>query len=400
MKIGIINEGKVPPDSRVPLSPQQCSLFLQEPLLELVVQSSPGRCYTDEEYRQAGVSIVHDVSDCDILMGVKEVPVNQLIPNKTYLFFSHTIKKQPYNQHLLWAILDKNIRLIDFEALTDIRGKRVIAFGKFAGMVGAHNALWAYAQRTREFGLPRLKSLVNYAAAKEIYLETKIPPIKVVLTGTGRVATGAALVLSDMRIERVPPKEFLTKKFDHSVFTQLASDHYAAPNDGSVFHKKDFYENPAAFHSIFMPYTEVADVMINGIYWDSRSPEFFTQKDMASSKFRIMTIADVTCDIAPVSSIPSTLKASTIDDPVFGYDPKTGKETAPFQPNAIDMMTIDNLPNELPRDASTAFGQMFMEHVMPELFKKKSDMIDRATVTENGELGKHFRYLEDYATVS
>jgi len=399
MKIGIIREGKVPPDSRVPLTPLHCKNIIENHGVDLVVQPSSGRCYSDDEYKEAGVPMSEDLSGCDILMGVKEVPIKELVADKTYFFFSHTIKKQAYNQQLLWSILDKNIRLLDYEVLTNEKGKRLIAFGKFAGMVGAHNGLWTYAQRTGKFELPRMNSFTDYATAKSFYKEMKLPPVKIVLTGTGRVATGAAMVLSDMGIEKVEPKDFLQKDFDHPVFTQLQCSDYAARKDGSSFGKKDFYQNPQQYKSIFAPYTQAADIMVNGIYWDNLAPAFFTKEEMQSDDFKIKVIADVTCDIAPVSSIPSTLKASTIADPVFGFNPETGEETEPYNDNAIDMMTIDNLPNELPRDASSAFGDMFMEHVLPELKKEKSGVIERATVTENGVLGKHFQYLSDYAYV-
>ena len=141
MKIGIIREGKVPPDSRVPLTPEQCAFLNKSEKVQIVVQSSPNRCFDDESYQKAGISLREDLTDCDILMGVKEVPIDQLIPNKTYFFFSHTIKKQSYNRDLLLAILEKNIRLLDYEVLTNEKGQRLIAFGKFAGMVGAHNGV-------------------------------------------------------------------------------------------------------------------------------------------------------------------------------------------------------------------------------------------------------------------
>lgn len=398
MKIGIIKEGKTPPDSRVPLTPDQCAAIQKEFGVNIIVQPSPTRCFLDVSYQAAGITLSDDLSDCEILMGVKEVPIKQLVSDKTYFFFSHTIKKQAYNRNLLWAVLDKNIKLIDYEVLTNEKGQRLIAFGKFAGMVGAHNALWTYGQRTKAFELPRINTLHDYAAAVDFYRTLSLPAIKIVLTGTGRVANGAAMVLRDMGIESVQPRDFLEKNYDKAVFTQLDCEDYATRKDGTPFDLSDFFKNPHLYKSIFSPYAKMADIMINGIYWDNQAPAFFTKEEMAADYFNIQVIADVTCDIAPVSSIPSTLRASTIADPVFGYDPKTGAETVAFLPNVIDMMTIDNLPNELPRDASTAFGEQFIEHILPELLKEKSEVIERATVTENGILGKHFRYLEDFAS--
>jgi saccharopine dehydrogenase (NAD+, L-lysine-forming) len=396
MKIGIIREGKVPPDSRVPLTPHQCSGLIHQHGVDLVVEASPNRCYTDIEYKAEKVPVVQDISDRDVLLGVKEVPVDQLIPNKTYLFFSHTIKKQAYNRKLLQAILEKNIKLIDWEALTNNHNQRLIAFGKFAGMVGAHNAIVTYGERTGKYSLKRMKDCLDYAEAKMVYQETQLPPMRIVLTGTGRVGNGAADVLRDMGIRQVSGPEFLTETYDEAVFTQLLCSDYATRNDGKPFNKPYFYKHPELHRSIFGPYAKRADVMINGIYWDNNAPAFFSLDEMNDDQFTLQVIADITCDIAPISSIPATLKASTIADPVFGFNPKTGKEEAPYQPHVVDMMTIDNLPNELPRDASEAFGEQFLRNIMPELLFAKSEVIDRATITEGGKLTPRFAYLQDY----
>ncbi len=397
MKIGVIREGKVPPDSRVPLTPEQCAFLNKSGKVQIVVQPSPNRCFKDEDYQKAGIPFQDDLTDCDVLMGVKEVPIEQLVPNKTYFFFSHTIKKQSYNRDLLLAILEKNIRLLDYEVLTNEKKQRLIAFGKFAGMVGAHNGVMTYGNRTGEFKLKRMKDCHDYAEAKSIYKTLELPPMKIVVTGTGRVANGAAQVLKDMDIEQVSPEYFLENEFQHAVFTQLDCVDYAAHKNGEVFELQDFFQNPQDYESIFTPYTQASDLMINGIFWDNKAPAFFTKEEMKESDFRIKVIADVTCDIAPVASIPSTLRASTIANPVFGYDPVAEAEAFPYQKNVIDMMTIDNLPNELPRDASQAFGEQFIEHIFQELLEQKEGgVIERASVTENGDLGKHFKYLRDY----
>jgi alanine dehydrogenase len=396
MKIGVIREGKNPPDARVPLVPQQCRYIAKHFPVAVVVEPSPKRIFGDEEYQALNVPMQEEISDCDVLMGVKEVPISQLIADKTYFFFSHTIKAQAYNRDLLRAILDKNIRLIDYEVLTDEKGKRLIAFGRFAGMVGAHNGLWTYGKRSGVFKLPRMNTYRDYAAAKEDYKSLQLPALKIVLTGTGRVGQGAAEVLKDMGIERVSPKDFVTTTYDHAVFTQLRVEDYARRKDGKPFVRKEFYAQPELFESKFAPYTAISDIFINGIYWDNAAPAFFAAEDMKKEDFKIEVIADVTCDIAPVSSIPSTLKATTIDDPVFGYDVQHGTETTAFQVDAVDMMTIDNLPNELARDASRSFGKQFIEHVLPELLKEQSDIIERATITKNGQLTERYAYLQSF----
>ncbi len=396
LKIGLIREGKVPPDSRVPLIPEQCRYVLEKFPVDIHASPSVGRCYKDEEYQDSGIDMSLPMEECDVLMGVKEVPIELLIPNKAYFFFSHTIKKQPYNRKLLQACIEKNIRLIDYEVLTDENRKRLIAFGVFAGMVGAHNGLMTYGRRTGDFDLPRMNSFFDYASVVANYKTMDFPPIKIILTGTGRVGSGAAKVLDDMGIRKVKPREFLENNYNEPVYAQLECGDYVKPKSGGQYDKKEFYGNPESYESIFEPYTQVADIMINGIYWDSRSPAFFSKEQMASKDFNIKVIADVTCDIAPESSIPSTIFASTIADPIFGYDPHTGTEVEPHKEGVIDMMTIDNLPNELPRDASKAFGEQFINHILPELLKENSSVIRRGTVCENGDLTTEFEYLRDY----
>lgn len=398
LNIGIIREEKVPPDFRTPLAPEHCVKIMESDRIKIVAQSSPKRCFPDASYKEQGIKVADEVKDCDILMGVKEVPIDNLIADKTYFFFSHTIKMQQYNRDLLRKILELNIRLIDYEALTDAHGHRLIAFGRHAGKVGAHNALYTYGKRTGEFSLPRMKDLRNYSCAKRIYLDVAFPNLKIVLTGHGRVGNGAATVLDDMGIIHVSPQEFLNEEFDFPVYTQLSSPDYVAHKDSiREFELLHFYEHPEEYKSIFQPYCEVADIMINGIYWDKRAPAFFQLEDIADDNFNIQVIADVTCDIAPASSIPTTVKASTIADPIYGFSRESLEVVEPHSENCIDIMVIDNLPNELASDASRHFGNQFIMHILPELLKEeKSPILQRATVAMNGELGPHFQYLEDY----
>lgn len=397
IKIGIIREGKVPPDARVPMTPEQCAEAQVELPIRIVVQPSNIRCFKDEEFVKHSINLQEDLSDCDVLLGVKEVPIDQLLAGKTYLFFSHTIKKQAYNRPLLQAILQKKIRLIDYEALTDERGERLIAFGFYAGIVGAHNALWTWAKRTGDFDLPRLCESHDYAAALQVYEQTKFPPIRIVLTGGGRVASGAAKNLRDMGIRQVSPEAFLTDEFGEAVFTQLQAKDYVAPKDGSDFDKAHFYAHGDQYKSIFAPYYRKADIFINGIFYDKKSPRFFTSDEVKNADFRIQVIADITCDLMPDSSVPCTIRASKIADPVFGFNRTSGEETAPYQSGSIDLMAIDNLPSELPRDASAFFGRQLLDRILPELLKgRESAAIRRGMITEDGQLTEEFSYLKGY----
>lgn len=392
----------MPPDARTPLTPKQCREVMEQFPVQVVAEPSNVRSFTDTEYRSEGVELTTDLTDCEVLMGVKEVPIDQLIPEKTYLFFSHTVKKQPYNRRLLQAILEKRIRLIDYEKLTDAMGDRLIAFGFYAGLVGAHNAIWTYARRTGTFSLPRMKDCHDYAEVKQAYAKTKLPPLRIVLTGGGRVAAGAIRNLHDLGIQQVSPPDFLQKDFDKPVFTQLFAQDYVQHREGPrIFNKKHFYAHGEEYISVFEPYARRADIFINAIYYDQRAPRFFTLSDMARPGFKIGVVADVSCDIGADASMPVTLRPSTIADPVYGVNRQTGAECAPFQPDAVDVMAIDNLPSELPRDASEFFGQQLIDNILPELLlKENSAVIERAVITENGQLTPQYQYLSDYVAAS
>ena len=399
MKVGIIREGKIKSDARVPLTPKQCRYLLdQEHDLQIFVQPSQERCFTDAEYQSQGIPLTENLEMCDLLLGVKEVPISMLLPNKTYLFFSHTIKKQPYNQELLRSILQQKIRLIDYECLHDSSGQRVIAFGRWAGIVGSHNAILTWGRREGEFLLKPMHQCHDWAEAQTYYQNLPLSNIKLVITGEGRVASGATEVLDLMNIKLVSPQAFLEKNIEESVYTQLTVKDMYRKLGETFFDETHYYQHPEQYKSIFEPYTHTANIMLNGIYWDRRIPVFFTSEDMKQKDFTIRVIADVTCDIAPDSSIPSTIRASSIDEPIYGYDPVLEKETQPFQSHCIDVMAVDNLPNELPRDASEDFGNQLISKVWSQLNQTDSRMIYEATIALNGDLNKPYEYLRDYVS--
>jgi len=396
MKIGLIREGKTPPDTRVVLTPNQCKNILQKGKIDIVVQPSSNRCFSDEEYENAGINLSENVQDCEVLLGVKEVPIDQLVPNKTYCFFSHTIKEQPYNQKLLKAVVDKNIRLIDYECLVNSKNQRIIAFGHWAGVVGAHNALWTWAKKYEQFTLPRAVEINDLAKLKAQYKTITFPSIKIAVTGGGRVAKGAFEILDAANIKKVSPKEFLNQNFNEAVYTQLDSDNLYARKTDNGFLEQEFFAQPELYKCIIQPYLSSTDLFINAIYWNPNAAAYWSLKDMQDGDFNIKVIADITCDIAPEASIPSTIKPTTITEPVFGFDVHTSTETAPFKTGVIDVMAIDNLPNELPRDASIDFGNMFIDNVLPEFLKNESEMLHKATIAINGNLNTPYEYLRDY----
>lgn len=395
-KIGIIKEGKIPKDRRVPLTPQQAKQLKENYNVEVVVQSSDIRCFADDDYRNAGLSIVDSLDDCDIILGVKEVPIEKLIPNKTHFFFSHTIKKQDYNRDLLRAILEKNIKLIDWETLTNESGNRVIAFGRWAGIVGAYNGLWTFGKRYHLFNLRRANECFDYEDLKTEFKKINLPNIKIALTGGGRVTKGAMEVLLGAGISQVTPHDYLTERFDEPVFTQLNSRDYNKRKDGGEFLRNEFYKNPELYEGDFLKYTRVTDILIACAFWDPAAPVLFHREDIIKDDFDIKVIADITCDIE--GSIPSTKKPSTIDDPIYDYNPSDDEIEQPLTDEGnITVMAVDNLPCELPRDASQSFGDQFLENVVEHLLgKDDKGIINRATITEGGALTEKYGYLQDY----
>lgn len=398
MKIGIIREGKTPPDKRVPLTPSQCNrLLAQYPELRLAVQPSPIRAFTDEEYERVGIALQEDLSDCDVLMGVKEVPFEMLIPNKTYLFFSHTYKLQPYNLGLLQEILKKKIRLIDYEMLKAPEGKRLLGFGRYAGIVGAYNAFRAWGEMTGTYHLKAAHDCHDRREMEAELIKIELPKhTKIILTGAGRVAGGAMEILSAARVTQVFPKEFVEEDFKETVFTQLDVRHYFKRKDGAPFTRHEFYAHPEGAESNFMQYAKHADIYIPCHFWSEKSPFIFTREDARHPDFNIKLVSDISCDIdGPVAS---TLRPSTIAAPFYGYDPKGESETELGAKGSIGVSAVDNLPCELPRDASEDFGNELIKNVMPHFFNGDPQAIlERASETTlNGELSPHFAYLSDY----
>jgi len=399
MKIGIIREGKIPQDKRVPFTPVQCKFLLETYSdLQIAVQPCAYRCYTDDEYKLQGVTLQDDLSDCDILIGVKEVPVENLISDKKYLFFSHTIKKQPYNKKLLQAVLKNNIQLIDYECLVDENFNRVIGFGRYAGIVGAYNGIMGYGLK---YGMFNLKPAHLCHDKKELFHELEkanLPNIKIVVTGGGRVANGALETLGALEIRKVTPYEFLNYSFREPVYVQIHSKDFHALKNGAGWSSEEFYNHPELFNSTFSTpgsYADNCDLLIHCTYWNPQAPVLFTKEQMKGPKFKVSVIADVTCDIN--GSIPSTTHPSTIENKFYGYNPHTEKEDEAFAPSTITVMAVDNLPCELPRDASEGFGKDLMEKVIPSLIGDDNGLVECGSITLDGKLTSRFEYLADYA---
>lgn len=394
--LGITLETKTPPDKRVPLTPKQCRALLDRyHQLDILVQPSSMRCYSDEEYRAEGISLSEDLSSCDILMGVKEVKINALIEGKSYLFFSHTAKKQPYNRQLLQEVVRKGIRLIDYEYLTGEDGIRVVAFGRWAGVVGAYNGLRGFGLRKGGYELKPAHLCFDLQELHQELGKVDLGSRRILLTGGGRVAGGALEILEKAGIRQVEPEAFLREDYDHAVYVRLDPWHYTQRIDGKPFDFNHFVAHPQMYMNSILPYAARTNIFIACHFWDPDSPEMLSSDALASGTLPISLIADISCDID--GPIASTIRASTIASPFYGYDPASGRETPPFEEGAITVMAVDNLPGELPRDASADFGEALMEHVIPELLGRgDSGMLDRASITSKGKLTPLYAYLEDY----
>lgn len=395
-KIALIREGKIPSDNRVALTPSQCRWVKKQfPELSIMVQESACRCYSDAEYLKAGIEVRTKIEDADIFLGIKEVPAADLIPNKTYLFFSHTKKKQPHNQKLLQAIIEKKITLIDFECVEHEDGQRIIGFGFFAGIVGAHNGMMVYGNRSGEYGLSRVYKQKDFRSLIHTYFGLKLPNIKIVVTGSGRVAHGITEIMNLMGVIEVEKEEYLAREFSYPVYVQLkGADLYAHQSDGS-YSREHFHQYPQAYICRFSPYTRQSDLLMNGVYWDQQVPRLFQKEDVSKEDFRIKVIADITDDVN--GSIPINLGDQTIENPVYGVDKKTFKKTLPYLPGSIDVMAVGNLPNELPRDASRYFGEQLIKYILPHLISGEGTVLQKATIVKDGVLTHDYHYLQDYA---
>lgn len=370
---------------------------MQNAGVRIIAQSSNNRCFTNREYTSAGVEVKDDVTECDILLGIKEVPVDMLIPGKTYLFFSHTKKKQTYNQAMFRHIIQSGITLIDYECLEHEDGQRIIGFGFFAGVVGAHNGLMAYGNRTGLYHLERVYKQRSFRELIHTYFGLRLPNVKIAVTGSGRVAHGILEIMNLVGIHEVEPDEYLHRRFAYPVYTQLkGADLYKHKLTGK-YSRIDFHENASQYQCTFLPYAEQTDILLNGVFWDETVPRLFSKEDISADRFIVQTIADITDDKG--GSVPINLGDQTIEDPVYGVDRKQFHKTDPYLQDSVDIVAVGNLPNELPRDASRYFGEQLIKYILEDLVKGGSPIIERATMVKQGKLTEQYQYLSAYAGI-
>ena len=399
LKIGLIREEKIPADNRVAFTPSQCK-WIQNNFAEImiIVQHSEHRCFSDKEYAMAGLEVREDISDCDILMGIKEVPVEMLIAGKTYFIFSHTKKLQTRNRKLLQAIIKNKITLIDYECLEHDDGTRILGFGFFAGIVGAHNGMMAYGERTGTFHLDRVNSQKDFRHLIHTYFGLKLPNIKIAVTGSGRVAHGVLEIMNLMGIHETEPDLFLDKKFSYPVYVHLKGADLYENKKTCKYDRQDFHANPEKYKNLFRNYISVTDILMNGVYWEKDIPRLFELKDMRDKKFNIQTVADISDDRN--GSVPCNIGDSTIEEPVYGVNKKTFKISKPYIRGSVDVMAVGNLPNELPRDASRYFGEQLIKFILKDILSGGSEILNNATIVKKGKLAKAYGYMKEYASLT
>ncbi len=399
LTFALIRERKNPPDKRVVMTPEQCVLFKERfPQAHLLVETSLIRIFEDQAYRDLGIEVTDDISAADVMIGVKEVPKEALIPGKSYLFFSHTIKEQSYNRDLLRAILDHKISLFDHETFVSASGSRLIGFGRYAGLVGAYNGLRLYGLRHKTFALPKVNTLYDLKAVKAALDKISLPAhFKVVLTGKGKVALGAQEILDHLRLMPLGVDDFLHRPAEAPSYAMIDILDYNRKVDGTPGSKAEFYKHPESYVTDFGRFTKVSDLFIAGHFYGNGAPIILTREALTAPDCQIDVVADVSCDIdGPVAC---TLRPSTIRDPFYGYAAQTHAEVPYDALGSIGVMAVDNLPCELPRDASHGFGQQFLASIAPAFFDgDQNDILARAQMTnDQGALTQRFAYLTDFA---
>ena len=403
-KIAIIRESRSD-DRRTPLVPAHIKELLSTfSDLSISVQPSEHRCFSDQEYEEQGAIITEDLSACNLVLGVKEIEPDLLIPLKSYMFFSHTSKIQPDNsaaaqgtpgmdkKELLKEILKKKITLIDYENIRDDLSRRYLGFGRFAGIVGCYNSLNLYLETLGQQPMPRAHELNSYEKLKDNIGKRDFGNARIIITGDGRVARGSLEFLKFTNIQKVLPDEYLQYSNSSAIFCNLPTSAYVSNKDGNVFDLQHFINSPEMYISVLDKYMPSTSMLISSHYWDPKSPRLFEKKDIEKYN-NLKVIGDITCDVN--GSIPTTSRPSTIIDPYYYIDRTTLQEINQHN-QALAIMAVDNLPSELPKDSSKEFGDGIVKEVLPYILEKDDGRIKRATITKNGYFLPSYKYLTNY----
>ncbi len=429
--IGIRHEDKYLMERRVAILPKHVKKLIEDGL-EIQVQTSPKRIFIDDEFAAAGAKIVNELNEAPVIFGIKEIPLDFFEGGKTYVFFSHVVKGQPYNMPMLKKMMEKKVNLIDYEKVEDEMGRRLIFFGMFAGLAGMINSLWSLGQRLMEYGYhtPFLKinqshKYVSLEVAKQIISEVgqeiaenglpkELTPLTIGFTGYGNVSNGAQEIAGLLPIKEISPQELLLlkdrKDIPNNVLYKVVFKEWdlsAPKEDGYEFDLQDYYDHPEKYKSVFGQYIPHLTVLMNCMYWDKRYPRIVTkdylEKLFSKGRPGLTVIGDITCD--QEGSIECTHKGTEIEDPVFVYNPFTREPTMGFKGDGILIMAVDILPSELPRESSVAFSNVLYKYIKAiagadyNTSFEKIDIpnpIKKAMILHKGELTPNYKYIEQY----
>jgi len=396
LKFALLRERKLTGDKRVLFSPSQLANIIKKyPQHEFVVESSPTRCFSDQSYLDAGIKVSQHIENCEVFLGIKEVPLASLISGKTYFFFSHTTKKQTHNKEYLRGLKNKNITFYDYENFTNTNHRRLVAFGKSAGQIGAYHALRTYGLKHQLYKLPNPYQCDTIEELHFFASSINLPPIKIAVTGTGNVGKGVSQFLTHLGIEKITPHDFLKNTQPSAVYTQLSKKDYLSHKKTGDFAIKDFKQHPSRYTSEFLKYAKKASILITGHYYHKGMPLFFTPKEATLPDFNINTIADISCDIS--APLPTCLRVATQKKPIYGYHKQTGKEADFLNQESIAVMAVDNLPGELPVSSSIDFGTQFSTQILPYITPNfEHPRLQKACVLQQGVFTKKYEYLNDF----
>jgi alpha-aminoadipic semialdehyde synthase len=430
--VGIRFEDKYKMEKRVALVPRDVKRLIKNDDIPVIVQKSAKRVFKEEEYAKVGATISDKLDEAQIIFGVKEMPIDFFENNKTYLFFSHTIKGQDYNMPLLKRMVEKKINLIEYEKITDDSGKRLIFFGRYAGLAGMINSFWSFGQRCKIKGVETpfasLKQSHLYSSLDEAKdalsgvadiikkegIDSSIAPLVIGITGYGNVSKGAQEIIDLFNNKEITPEELLelrnSNSFDNKTIYKVIfkENHISKPKNNNVeFELQHYYNHPEEYENNFEQYVPALSILMNCMYWGPEYPRIIT-KDFLEELFskpenKLCVIGDVTCD--PDGSIEATHMGTFIEDPVFVYNPFTREPTMGFEGEGLLIMAVDILPSELPREASEGFSEALSPYVKDlvntdfnESFEKLTlpAPLKRALILHNGEFTPDYKYMEEF----
>lgn len=436
-RIGIRREDKSRWERRVPVIPEHAQKLREEHGVEVWLQPSPIRVFTAEEYARVGVEMHEDLSPCPVIFAVKEIPQDFFEPGKIYVFFSHTIKGQPYNMPMLRRMLELGCTLIDYEKVADERGRRLIFFGRHAGLAGMIDSLWALGQRLAWEGIPNpfteIRQTYRYetlAEAQEAVVQVRekilgeglpesITPLIIGIAGYGNVSRGVQEILNLLPICEIEPAEVvaISERGDHSrncVYKVVFKEEHTVEPIAATNHfvLQDYYNHPEKYRSQFEKYVPYLTALMNCIYWEKKYPRLITKAYLkrlygSEEQPRLRVIGDISCDIE--GAIECTLHCTEPDNPVFVYDPFTDRTIPGYEGRGPVVLAVDILPSELPREASADFSQVLLDYI-PAIAKADYSVpfdqlnlppeIKRAVIAYRGELTPDYRYLEKFLRIA